>query len=98
MRVLADGQFSRRTEECLQWLLQISAESPATVSGGCERCHLYWNGDFSLKQAFAVKSFLATQDLNSTELWLWLDDEGGYAGYEENPLLHPLLPYVQVRR
>ena len=34
MRVLADGQFYRRTEECLQWLLQISAESPAQCQAG----------------------------------------------------------------
>jgi hypothetical protein len=98
MRFLADDLLYHRTEECLQWLLQISAENPATASGGCERCHLYWYGNVSLKQAFTVKSFLATQDLDSTELWLWLDGERGYAGYEKNPLLRPLLPYVQVRR
>jgi hypothetical protein len=35
-----------------------------------------------LKQAFTVKSFLATQDLERSELWLWLDSEHGYVGYK----------------
>lgn len=98
MRFLENGRLYRDTEECLQWLLQVCTNSLTTASERCERCHLYWYGNFSVKQAFAVKSFLATQDLDKTELWLWLDGEHGYAGYEENPLLRPLLPYVQVRR
>lgn len=58
---------------------------------------MYWYGAFSLKQAFAVKSFLATQDLKKSELWLWLDIENGHTGYEENLNLRPFLPFLQIR-
>jgi NADPH-dependent ferric siderophore reductase len=75
MRFLANERLYRRTEECLEWLLQIPSESRSSTSDERERCHLYWHDSFSLKQAFAVKSFLATQDLDRTELWLWLDGE-----------------------
>jgi hypothetical protein len=63
-----------------------------------ERFHLYWSGAFGAKPAFCVKSFLATQDLARSELWLWLDGESGYDGHADNPLLRPLLPFLQVRR
>lgn len=58
---------------------------------------MYWYGVFSLKQAFAVKSFLATQDLNNSELWLWLDVESGHANYEENLYLRPFLNFLHVK-
>jgi hypothetical protein len=59
---------------------------------------MYWHGTFSVKQALGVKSFLATQDLENSELLLWLDGESGYAGHHENPLLKPYIPFVRVRR
>lgn len=59
-------------------------------------CHAYWHGLFGRKQAFSVKSFLATQDLGKVELWLWLDEDNGYEGYEKNEWLKPLLPHIKV--
>jgi hypothetical protein len=59
---------------------------------------MYWYGDFSSKQAFTVKSFLATQDLGNSELWLWLDAESGHAGHNDNPYLRPFLPFLNVMR
>jgi Glycosyltransferase sugar-binding region containing DXD motif len=59
---------------------------------------LNWYGTFSWKQAFAIKSFLATQDLDNSELWLWLDAESGYTDYQKNPYLQPLLPFLHVKR
>ena len=70
-----------RTEYCLQFLRELDAETTKAGLQTVERYHMYWHGTFSSKQAFAVKSFLATQDLNNSELWLWLDSENGYAGY-----------------
>lgn len=59
---------------------------------------MYWYGSFSLKQAFAIKSFLATQDLESSEMWLWLDVENGHSGHKDNPFLKPFLSHLQVKR
>jgi hypothetical protein len=98
MRFFANRELYYRTAECLAWLRETSFDGPAATSSERELCHFYWYGDFSLKQTFAVMSFLATQDLDRTELWLWLDGESAYDGHEENPLLRPLLPYVQVHR
>jgi hypothetical protein len=50
-----------------------------------------------LKQAFALKSFLATQDIEQAELWLWLDGREAYDGWEHNPFLRPLLPFIRVK-
>ena len=41
--------------------------------------HAYWHGTFGLKQAFSIKSLLCTQNMESIEIWLWLDSENGYA-------------------
>jgi hypothetical protein len=98
MRFLADERLYSRTGDCLRFLRGLGGHSDETAARAPERYHLYWRGPFSLKQAFAVKSFLATQDLESSELWLWLDGEHGYDGHEENPLLGPLLPFLRVRR
>lgn len=59
--------------------------------------HSYWYGEFGRKQAFCLKSFLATQDRERLELWLWLDEAAGYDNYEANPWLQPLLPYIATR-
>ena len=43
-----------------------------------------------------MSKFYWTVSLGSSLLCLWLDGERGSDGYEENPLLRPLLPYVQI--
>lgn len=60
-------------------------------------CHTYWYGSFGRKQAFSVKSFLATQNLDKVELWLWLDEESGYDNYETNPYIKEILPLIKVK-
>ena len=98
MKFLADDRLYSDTEHCLQFLRKLSGAYDGATPRTRELYHMYWYGTFSLKQAFAVKSFLATQDLKSSELLLWLDGESGYAGYHENPLLKPYLPFLHVRR
>jgi hypothetical protein len=98
MRFLDDERLYSHTEDCLRFLEDLGAESAEARLQTPERYHMYWHGTFSLKQAFAVKSFLATQNLARSELWLWLDAGSGYDGYEENRFLRPLLSFVQVRR
>lgn len=60
--------------------------------------HAYWYGNIGRKQAFSILSYLATQNLNETEVWLWLDEENGYKGYEKNPHLQVILPYIVVKK
>jgi hypothetical protein len=96
-RFLADERLYSHTEHCLQFLRTLSDDFDDTSPRKPERYHLYWYGTFSTKQAFAVKSFLATQDLKSSELWLWLDAEDGYTNHEDNPLLKPFLPFLHVK-
>ena len=98
MKLLVDEPLYSRTEECLQFLRELGCGGAVAAPRTPERYHLYWRGGFGLKQSFAVKSFLATQDLASAELWLWLDAERGYEGHAENPLLRPPLPFLRVGR
>jgi hypothetical protein len=98
MKLLVDEPLYTRTEECLRFLRELGGGRDDGAERAPERYHLYWQGGLGLKQAFAVKSILATQDLASAELWLWLDAKRGHEGHAENPLLRPLLPFLRVRR
>ena len=40
--------------------------------------HVYWYGEINRKQICSINSYLKTQDLNNTKLWVWLD----YKTYE----------------
>jgi hypothetical protein len=97
MKFLADERLYSHTEDCLRFLRELSDGFDDSVPRATERYHMYWHGTFSSKQAFAVKSFLATQDLNNSELWLWLDVESGYADYKENTYLRTFLSFLYVR-
>ena len=58
--------------------------------------HCYWHGHFGAKQAFSIKSYLCTQNLLNTELWLWLDADNGYQQLETNKYLKKLKSYVKI--
>lgn len=94
---LADERLYSQTEYCLQFLRGLEGDVSNATPRTPERYHLYWYGAFSPKQAFTVKSFLATQDLKNSELWLWLDVKSGYTGYDKNPILLPFLPFLKVK-
>jgi hypothetical protein len=97
VRFLPQARFYRRTEDCLAYLRELVGED----ENGCrpsQRYHMYWFGPFGRKPAFAVKSFLATQDPGRSELWLWLDADEGYEGHQDNEFLAPLIPHITVRR
>ena len=98
MRFLPDERLYQRTGDCLSFLRSLKGNEAQIARPARERFHFYWRGRFGPKQAFALKSFLATQDPEAVEAWLWLDGEDGHAAHEENPLLRPLLPLVAVRR
>jgi hypothetical protein len=95
VRFLPDERLYSDAAYCLRYLRDLDT-TPQSGPGG-ERFHLYWSGPFSAKQAFAVKSILATQHVGDGGVCLWLDPEDGYADHERNPVLAPLLPHVSVR-
>jgi hypothetical protein len=96
MKFLPDERLYTSTDHCLRFLRDITDGDGALKTP--ERYHFYWRGKFSLKQGFAVKSFLATQELKSAEPWLWLDGEDGYAENTDHPSLRPLLPFIRLKR
>jgi hypothetical protein len=98
MKFLPHEQLYLRTEDCLRYLRDLPREPRIGPPRPPARFHLYRYGPFTRKAAFAVKSFLATQDLASVELWVWLDEEHGYSGWRDDALLRPLLPFVELRR
>lgn len=59
--------------------------------------HAYWNGEFTEKQAFSIKSFLATQNLSFYELCLWLDETNGYEVYQSNPLITQFEGRIRIK-
>ena len=98
LKFLADKKLYTHTRYCLARLRALDRDRPDMPPVEVERYHFYWQGPFGAKQAFALKSLLATQQTGTFELWLWLDHESGYDGYLENPLLRPLLSAISVRR
>src|SRR5262249_992221 len=76
---------------------ELGSDQPVAGAIPTERFHYYWHGEIGPKQAFALKSYLATQDLAQSEPWLWLDVRHGYAEHRSNRYLRPLLPFVTVR-
>ncbi len=94
MEQLAAGAYDRLTPEQFRkkWSRRISVSAPE----GKTVFHSYWCGEIGERQIFSMKSLLATQPAGRTELWLWLDRENGYEGYEKNEALRPLLPLIRV--
>ena len=79
MKLLADDRLYTHTDHALK-LLRALGTTGAPRTSDPERFHMFWRGRFGAKQAFAIKSFLATQDLQQSELWLWLHAQD--AGYQ----------------
>ena len=89
MKFLPNKRLYWDAEYCLRFLRELETSNGDHSSPG-ERFHLYWHGPFSTKQAFAVKSLLATQKVGPGDVWLWLDKQDGYDGHERNPILQQL--------
>jgi hypothetical protein len=93
MLFLGDERLYWDAQYCLDYLRSL--EVPDDVPGG-ETYHLYWQGPFTAKQAFSVKSLLATQQTRG-EVILWLDAENGYPAHEDNPILRSLASEISIR-
>lgn len=97
MRLLEDKLLYSNIDHCMEFLRHIPPERSHNIIENMI-FHTYWSGDFSAKQALSIKSFLATQDLNKQQVWLWLDSTFGWDDYTSNPFLQPLLPYLTIRK
>jgi hypothetical protein len=91
VRFLPDARLYHDTAYCLEFARRISPGG----SAGRTIFHFYWHGPFGRKPAFALKSFLATQDMENCQAWLWLDSASPQeAG---NPHLAELAPWIVLR-
>jgi Glycosyltransferase sugar-binding region containing DXD motif len=95
MRFLPDERLYWDADYCLRFLRELETPDEDDAPAD-EPYHLYWHGPFTFKQAFSVKSLLATQRRRG-EVCLWLDAENGYPGYERNEILRTLGSDVSVR-
>ena len=95
MRFLDDERLYWDAEHCLRFLRELETPDESERPTG-ERFHFYWRGPISTKQAFAIRSVLATQRRHG-EVCLWLDPEDGYPGHERNPILRSLADEISVR-
>jgi hypothetical protein len=95
MRFLPDERLYWDADYCLRFLRELETPDEDDAPAN-EAYHLYWYGPFRPKQAFAVKSLLATQRRRG-EVSLWLDAEHGYPGHEQNELLQSLASDISVR-
>ena len=91
MKFLPDARLYHDIAYCLEFSKRFSP------SRSRERTivHFYWHGPFGRKPAFALKSFLATQDMDSCEAWLWLDV--AFRQEADNPHLAELAPWIVIR-
>jgi Glycosyltransferase sugar-binding region containing DXD motif len=98
MKLLPDPKLYSSTDACLKYLKNIPRSQPTSVFQEQPLIfHCYWSGKFGAKQALSIKSFLATQDLDRTQLWLWLDKTNGYDRHEYNSFLYPLISRIKVK-
>ncbi|RIA81978.1 hypothetical protein C1645_789226, partial [Glomus cerebriforme] len=87
-------------EQCLEYLDKYESDYmiPDSNSKSSTECspdqppmlfHVFWKGDISDKIAMMIKSFLFTQPLKCSKLYVWLDDTT--MSLEENPHSSPFL-------
>ena len=95
MRFLGDERLYWDADYCLRFLRELEAPGEDDVPAD-EPFHMYWRGPFTNKQAFSVKSVLATQGRRG-EVCLWLDAEHGYPDHERNEILRSLASEISVR-
>ncbi len=93
MRFLPDARLYHDVTYCLEFSGRIAASR--SRGDGRTIFHFYWHGPFGRKPAFALKSFLATQDMERCEAWLWLDV--AFRQEADNPYLAELAPWVVMR-
>jgi len=81
----------------LQQGLDLVQEGLSTPDATVKLFHCYWYGEIGRKQVFSIKSFLCTQNLEKCKVILWLDVNNGYSNYKNNPLMHEILKFIEVK-
>jgi len=97
MNLLSKKRLYTSTDRCLRFLRRAPATCGHKEDESSLTFHCYWHGAFTNKQSLSIKSFLATQNLRRTQIWLWLDKMNGYDNFEDNPHLKPLLSKITVK-
>lgn len=97
MRRLPDATLYTQIDACLAFCRALPPE-PASAAPTPVPVHFFWQGVFSAKAAFGLRSFLATQNLARTPAVLWLEDAAEFEHAARNPHLAPLLPLIALRQ
>ena len=66
-----------KVDECLEYLSNYQLDYYLKTDE-ITIFHVYWYGQLTRKQLCCINSFLVTQDLTKTKLYVWLDKENGY--------------------
>jgi hypothetical protein len=98
MRRLPDLTLYTQIDACLDFCRTLpSTDAAAPEPSAQTPVHFFWQGAFSAKAAFGLRSFLTTQDLTRTPPVLWLENANEFSRGAENPHLAPLLPLLTLR-
>ncbi|ORX93948.1 hypothetical protein K493DRAFT_315743 [Basidiobolus meristosporus CBS 931.73] len=91
--------------ECLDYIqknqrayMYLSNPNAELTSSACPEndpmlFHIYWKGPFTDKLSLTIKSFLYSQPLECSRLWVWMDSWGSKEDLETNEFSSPLLEF-----
>lgn len=96
----------RDTSHCVQHLrlnedeyLSVDTNAAPCDSKHALRYHTYWRGPLTWRVSFMLKSFLFTQNLECSEMHIWLDADHDSEALEktlQSPILRPFLPLLDA--
>jgi len=95
MKTWDDPQLYTDPDYCLEFLAGLP-DCAGRARGQKRIFHAYWHGIFGAKQALSLKSFLATQDLSKSEVWIWTEGMPSGIPAEENRFLAPMAGMIRV--
>ena len=98
----ADADGHGRTEPRYpspQSATPISKSSTGTCAGPIIPFHVYWTGPATWRVELFIKSYLYTQNLPCSRLWLWVDCDRNAKALEQmltkDPMFERFLPFVE---
>ena len=94
LRSLPDDRLYADNEFCLDYLRQNMANMQESQKNTGQIFHAYWQGLVGEKQAFSIKSVLATQA--NSKVWLWIDKKSWEMNVN-NPILDELNNYIEIK-
>ena len=91
---LPDDKLYVDNEFCLHFLSQDLINTQVLQEKTGQIFHTYWHGLIGEKQAFSIKSVLATQ--TNSKVWLWIDKKSWNMNIN-NPVLQDLKNYIEIK-